>query len=527
MSTPAIPAIPDIVAIPPQSRNGDGSRTRNRRPAANAPLALVIGSGFGGLAAAVRLLARGYRVRVLEKRDQFGGRAYVHRDQGHVFDAGPTVVTAPQLFAELWELAGLKMEDEIDLRPVDPFYRIRFDDGDVFDYSGDPERMRAEVRRISPEDVEGYERFLLESEKIFDKGFTELADAPFGRLRDMVKIIPAMIRLGSHHSVAGLVGKYIKHPKLRQVLSFHPLLVGGNPYRTTSIYTLILYLERKWGVHFPIGGTGALVGGLVSLIERMGGELELGAEVEEIEVTGKRASGVRLANGRRLGADLVVCNSDIAWTYKNLIPARHRKKFTDRKLDSMSYSMSLFVHYFGTKRAYPDLAHHTILLGPRYRGLLDDIFQRKVLADDFSLYLHAPTRTDPSLAPPGGETLYVLSPVPHLDSGVDWRRQVEPYRERVLDYLEQTVMPGLRSEIVTQRSFTPLDFRDELYAYKGSAFSVEPVLWQSAWFRPHNESEELEHLYFVGAGTHPGAGMPGVLSSAKVLDRLLPHASRW
>jgi phytoene desaturase len=494
------------------------------RVGSKAPTAIVVGSGFGGLAAAVRLAARGYRVRLLEKRDQLGGRAYVYRDEGYVFDAGPTVVTAPFLFEELWNLAGRSLADDVDLRPVDPFYRIRFDDGDSFDYSGDADRMRAEIRRISPSDLDGYERFLVESEKIFNKGFTELADAPFGRFADMMKIVPAMIRLGSHRSVASLAAQHVKHEKLRQVLSFHPLLVGGNPYRTTSIYSLILFLERKWGVWFPIGGTGALVQGLAKLIEQMGGEIELNAEVEEIEVQNGRARGVRLADGRRINGDIVVCNSDVAWTYKHLIAPQWRRKYTNKKIDSMSYSMSLFVHYFGTKKTYPDLAHHTILLGPRYRGLLDDIFQKKRLADDFSLYLHAPTRTDPSLAPPGGETLYVLSPVPHLAGTTDWRSESERYRDKILAYLERTVMPGLGANLATQRSFTPLDFRDQLNSHMGAAFSVEPVLWQSAYFRPHNQSEDVEGLYFVGAGTHPGAGMPGVLCSAKVLDRVVPHA---
>jgi phytoene desaturase len=489
------------------------------------PHAIVIGSGFGGLAAAVRLGARGYRVTVLERRDQPGGRAYVYRDAGFTFDGGPTVVTAPFLFEELWTLCGKRFEDHVDLRPITPFYRIRFDDGHVFDYTGDPASMRAEVARLSPRDVAGYERFVAESEKIFKVGFEELAHVPFGRWQDMAKIAPQMIKLKSWLTVHQLVSLYVKDERLRQVLSFHPLLVGGNPYSTTSIYTLIAFLERKWGVTFPMGGTGVLVSGLVDLVKGLGGEVRLNTEVKEITVEGKRATGVRLANGEVLPAAVVVSNADAGFTYKHLVPASARTHWTDERVEKARYSMSLFVWYFGTKRKYPDVAHHTILLGPRYEGLLADIFEKKHLSQDFSLYLHRPTCTDPSLAPEGCDGFYVLSPVPHLQSGTDWSKAAEPYRKSIEAYLERTILPDLGASLVTSRVLTPQGFHDDLLSMYGSAFSFEPVLTQSAYFRPHNESEDVERLYIVGAGTHPGAGMPGVLSSAKVLDRVVPDAA--
>jgi phytoene desaturase len=482
----------------------------------------VIGAGFGGLAAAVRLGARGYRVSVYDRLEQPGGRARVFRQDGFVFDAGPTVITAPFLLEELWSLAGRKMSDDIDLRPVAPFYSVRFDDGDVFNYTGSAEEMRGEVGRISPEDVAGYEAFVRKSEEIFRIGFEELAHVPFGSPWDMAKIVPAMVKLESYRTVHGMVAKHIRHPKLRQVFSFHPLLVGGNPFSTTSIYSLIAYLERKWGVHFPIGGTGALVQGLVRLIESLGGELHLGADVEEIVLDGKRASGIRLASGDIVRADVVVSNADAAWTYRHLLPAHARRRWTDRRIERSRYSMGLFVWYFGTKRQYPDVKHHTILLGPRYKALLADIFTHKRLAEDFSLYLHRPTATDPALAPEGCDAFYVLSPVPNLESGVDWVAMAEPYRQRISAYLSDTVMPGLEEEIATSRMLTPHEFRHDLLSFRGAAFSFEPVLTQSAYFRPHNQSEDVDRLYLVGAGTHPGAGVPGVLSSARVLDTIVP-----
>jgi len=488
------------------------------------PHAVVIGSGFGGLASAIRLGARGYRVTVLDKLDKPGGRAYVHQQDGFTFDAGPTVITAPFLLEDLWSRCGKKMQDHVDMRPVTPFYRIRFDDGEVFDYTGDPASMREQIARFSPEDVEGYERFVRSSEDIFKVGFEQLAHVPFGSWMSMARIVPEMIKLESYRTVYGLVSKHVKNENIRQVLSFHPLLVGGNPFSTTSIYTLIAFLERKWGVHFPIGGTGAVVRGLVDLIEGQGNRVVCNQEVRKILVENRKAVGVELSTGERIAADVVVSNADSAWTYRYLIDPEHRPTWSDAKIESRRYSMSLFVWYFGTKRKYPDVAHHTILLGPRYKGLLDDIFDRHVLADDFSLYLHRPTATDPALAPEGCDAFYVLSPVPNLSSGTDWEVEKERYRRSVEDYLSSSVLPGLAGEVVTSRLLTPQIFQDRLASFRGAAFGMEPTLRQSAYFRPHNKSEDIERLYIVGAGTHPGAGMPGVLSSARVLDTVVPDA---
>lgn len=485
------------------------------------PRVVVIGAGFGGLAAAVRLQARGFHVTLLDKRDAPGGRAYVYRDAGFTFDGGPTVITAPFLLEELFALAGRRMDEHLTLVPVDPFYRIRFHDGRVFDYTGDADRMAAEVAKFSPRDVDGYRRFVEESRKIFAVGFEQLGDVPFSRAVDMIKIVPAMIRLRSHLSVWRLVCKYIGDDALRVVMSFHPLLVGGNPFTTTSIYALIAFLERKWGVWFAKGGTGAIVQALVELFTSLGGTLRLGEEAEEIVVDGGRVAGVRLKGGATLPARIVVSNGDAPATYKRLLPAAIRRKYTNERIDRMQYSMSLFVSYFGTRKTHPDMAHHTILLGPRYRELLDDIFDKKILAPDFSLYLHAPTRTDPSLAPPGCENFYVLAPVPHLASGNDWAREGDAYQEKLFSYLENTCIPGLRNDLATARYITPKTFAEEMNSEMGAAFSIQPTLRQSAYFRFHNKSEEVEGLYLVGAGTHPGAGLPGVLSSAKVVDRCI------
>ncbi len=493
-------------------------------PTDERPHAIVIGSGFGGLAAAVRLGARGYRVSVLEKLDAPGGRAYVHRQDGFTFDAGPTVITAPFLFEELWALAGRRLADDVDLRPVAPFYRIVFDDGERFEYSGDAAAMRAEVQRIAPDDVAGYERFLEASEAIFRVGFEELGDKPFDSWTDMVKVAPDLLRLEGYRTVWSLACKHVRDPRLRVVLTFQSLLIGGNPFATTSVYCLIAFLERRWGIHFPMGGTGSLVTGLVGLIEGQGGTVRCSAGVAQITVEAGRATGVRLENGEALAADVVVSNADSAWTYRHLLAPEHRKRWTDRRIERARYSMSLFVWYFGTRRRYEDVAHHTILLGPRYRELLGDVFDRKVLAEDFSLYLHRPTATDPSLAPPGCDAFYVLSPVPHLESGTDWASAGESYRRAIEARLEEKLLPGLKNEVVSSRLLTPQDFQDRLSSFRGAAFSLEPVLTQSAWFRPHNRSEEVDRLYLVGAGTHPGAGLPGVLSSARVLDSVVPHA---
>ena len=488
---------------------------------------VVVGSGFGGLAAAVRLAARGHDITLLEKQSQLGGRAAVFRQDEFTFDAGPTVITAPWLLRELFSLAGRDPDDYIELVPVDPFYRIFFSDGASLDYNGDAAAMETQILSLTGRatDLEGYRAFLRKTKAIFDKGFTELADKPFLSPLDMVKVAPDLIRLQSYRTIYGLVSRHVQDDRLRQALSFHPLLVGGNPFQTTSIYALIHHLERQWGIWFAMGGTGAVVAALGKLFQELGGAIRLHAEVGELLLDRRRAVGVRLTNGEEIAADVVVANADIATVYRTWLPGIRRQRYTDRRLSRMRYSMSLVVIYFGTDRRYrdgqPSLAHHNIILGPRYKGLLDDIFVKKRLAEDFSLYLHLPTLTDPSLAPPGCDTFYVLSPVPHLEAGVDWSVAAKPYRDRIIAHLEDRFLPDLSRHIVTERMIDPRYFRDDLASHLGSAFSFEPVLTQSAWFRPHNRSEEVESLYFVGAGTHPGAGLPGVLTSAKIVDDLI------
>ncbi|WP_144185284.1 phytoene desaturase family protein [Elioraea rosea] len=486
------------------------------------PHAVVIGAGFGGLAAAVRLGARGFRVTVLERLDQPGGRATVFHQDGFTFDAGPTIVTAPFLLEELWSLAGRRFADDVTLVPMDPFYRIRFHDGAVFSYSGDPSAMRAEVARFSPADVPGWERYMRLSAETCRIGFEELGHVPFGSPLDMLRVAPDLIRLKAWNSVHGVVAEHFRDERLRAVFSFHPLLIGGNPFSAPSVYCLIAALEQRWGVHSAMGGTGAIVAGLVSLIEGLGGAVRTGAEAEEILVRDGRARGVRLAGGETIASDIVVSNADAAFTYGTLLRRQKRRRWTDGRLSRARYAMSLFVWYFGTRRRYEDVGHHTILLGPRYRALLSDIFRRKVLAEDFSLYLHRPTATDPALAPEGCDSFYVLSPVPNLLGKTDWTEAAEPYRQAIEASLEATMLPGLSSSIATSRVMTPLDFRDRYLSRHGAAFGLEPVLLQSAWFRPNNRSEEVDGLYLVGAGTHPGAGIPGVLSSARVLDTVVP-----
>ncbi len=482
----------------------------------------VIGSGFGGLSAAIRLSAQGHDVTILEKLDKPGGRAYVFEQDGFTFDAGPTIITAPWLIHELFEIAGKRTEDYVSLVRVDPFYNVRFPDGSVFHYNGDRDAIIEQIRAWSPRNVKGYERFAERAAEIFETGMALIA-TPFLSLGAMARILPDLIRLRSDRSVAKFVEGYIRDERLRQLFSFHPLLIGGNPFHTTNIYALIHTLEQRWGVWFAMGGMGTLVRALATLFTELGGTLRLSSEVEAIEVNDatSRATGVRLVSGERIAADAVVSNADVAFTYSRLIAPRHRGAYTDAKLARMRYSMSLFVLYFGTNRRYDDIAHHEILMGPRYRELLEDIFTRKILAKDFSLYLHRPTATDPSLAPDGCDAFYVLSPVPHLGGDTDWSVAAKPYRDAIVRHLEAHHLPELSKHIVTERIVDPRYFQDTLNSYLGSAFSVEPILTQSAWMRPHNQSESISNLYFAGAGTHPGAGIPGVFSSGKIVANLL------
>ena len=518
------PGRSDLSSSTTRRESRPNSATR-RSPSGGAPHVVVIGSGFGGLACAIRMLCKGYRVTMVERLDQPGGRASVFRQDGFTFDAGPTIVTAPFLLEELWALAGRRFADDIDLRPMHPCYRIRFHDGSHFDYQQDPQAMIEEVRRVSPDDVQGFHAFMREADRCFRLGYEGLGTVAFESLGDLFAAMPAMVRMRAWRSIYQMAASHFKSEKLRQVFSFHPLLIGGNPMTVTGVYSLIPSLERIHGVHSAIGGTGAIVAAMARLVTELGGAIRLGADVARIRVIDRRARGVVLAGGERIDADIVVSNADTAWTYRHLLNGEPRRVWTDRKIDRSAFSMGLFVWYFGTRRRYEDVPHHMILLGPRYRELLTDIFGRKVLADDFSLYLHRPTATDPSLAPAGCDTFYVLSPVPNLDAGIDWSTRAEPYRRLIEAMLEQSVLPGLSGSVCTQRFLTPDDFESRYLAYKGAAFGFEPTLLQSAWFRPHNRSEEIDGLYMVGASTHPGAGIPGVLTSAKVLDSIIPPAS--
>ena len=486
---------------------------------------VVIGSGFGGLAAAIRLQAQGHDVTIVEKLDKAGGRAYVFEQDGFTFDAGPTIITAPWLIDELFALTGRKTEDYLKLVLLDPFYNIRFEDGSVFHYNGNREEIIRQVGEFSPEDVDGYLKFRDKAWEIFNVGMP-LIDKPFLTAGSMLKMLPDLIRTRSDVSVAALADKYMKDERLRQVFSFHPLLVGGNPYRASSMYALIHKLEQQWGVLFAMGGTGALVRGFVQAFEDLGGTMRFESEVSQILVSlqSKRTTGVRLVSGEQLPADAVVCNGDVSQAYRTLLPPLVRPSMSDSKIKRMRHSMSLFVIYFGTDKQYPDIAHHEIIMGKRYRELLEDIFERKILADDFSLYLHRPTATDPSLAPPGHDCWYVLSPVPHLGGDIDWEAVGDRYRNRIMDYLEERYLPGLQQHIVTERRIDPRYFENTLNSYMGSAFGPEPVLTQSAYMRPHNVSKDIPNLFFCGAGTHPGAGLPGVISSGKIVAELIGGA---
>jgi len=490
--------------------------------------AVVIGSGFGGLAAAIRLSCRGYRVTVLEKLDTPGGRAVQWNDNGFIFDAGTTIITVPSFLEELWTLCGRKLADDVDLRPVDPFYRVRFDDGTHFDYNNDAAALREQIRRMSPGDLAGYERLMKESQLAYDIGFLKLGSIAYNTLGDLLYAVPSLLKMRGWRTLHGLVASCIRDPKLRMVFTLQSLLIGGNPFSVTSVYSLIHALERQWGVHWTMGGTGALVRAMVNLLASRNVPVRLNSEVRRIRIETRNgkptATGVELASGEQIAADVVVSNADTAWTYRHLIDAQHRGHWTDRRIERQRYSMSLFVWYFGTNRRFDDVPHHTMVLGPRYKGLLDDIFHHKRVTDDFSLYLHRPTATDPAMAPAGCDTFYALSPVPHLDSGTDWHAFAETYRQKVAQRLHDTVLPGFRDHIVVSRVTTPLDFHDRLLSYKGAAFGAEPTLMQSAWFRAHNRSEDIDRLFMVGAGTHPGAGVPGVLMSAKALDNVVPDA---
>ena len=479
--------------------------------------AVVIGAGFAGIATALRLRALGYQVTLLERLNSLGGRAQVFERGGYRHDAGPTVITAPFLFDELFELFDEKLADYLEFVPLDPFYRFHFADGSQFDYRASVEDTLTEIRRFSPEDANGYLKLLEKSKKVYDVGFKKLVHRPFIRIWDMVKQVPALLILKCYKTVSQMVNSHLKHPLIRQAFSIHPLLVGGNPFKTTAIYTLIHYLERRWGVFFCMGGTGKLVEELGALMKRHGINIVLNADVNEIITANKIATGVRFGDNETIDAELVVFGGDPETCYQYLLP-NTKPHLPDVK---KHYSMGLYVLYFGTKKLYPDVAHHSIWMGPRFKELLSEIFDAKQMSEDFSLYLHRPTATDKSFAPDGCESFYVLCPVPNLQGDVDWCAEAEVLRDRIVEALEETILPELSSVIEEVFWMTPEDFAKDYRSMHGAGFSIEPRLTQSAWFRFHNRDKAISNLYFVGAGTHPGAGLPGVVSSAKVVEELL------
>jgi len=485
------------------------------------PDAIVVGSGFGGLALAIRLQSMGVRTTLLEARDRPGGRAYVYQQDGFTFDAGPTVITDPSSLEELFALSGRKLSDYVELLPITPFYRLLWEDGTAFDYVNDQAELDRQIQELSPRDVEGYRRFLEYSCEVFQEGYVKLGHVAFLDPWSMVRAAPKLAQLQAWRSVYSMVSRFVKEPHLRQALSFHTLLVGGSPFASSSIYALIHALERKWGVWFPRGGTGALVQGMARLFQDLGGTLRVSTPVAEILTAGARVSGVRTAEGEVLTADFVASNADVMHTYGELLKGHDRGRRMRQSLSRRRFSMSLFVVYFGLKRRHDEMRHHTILFGPEYKQLVDAICGAKPLREDFSIYLHAPSVTDDGLAPEGCSTYYALSPVPNLKQPIDWVVEGPRYAERLLEAIERRALPGLREDLVTMRIFTPQDFQTELNAHLGSAFSLEPILTQSAYFRIHNRDRVLKNLYFVGAGAHPGAGVPGVVGSAKATARLI------
>ncbi|SFK66550.1 phytoene desaturase family protein [Methylocapsa palsarum] len=490
------------------------------------PSAIVVGAGFGGMAAALRLKAKGWRVTLIDRAPRPGGRAQVFEKDGFRHDAGPTVITAPFLFDELFALFGKDRRDFVTFVPLTPWYRFRFHDGTTFDYGGGVDDTLAEIRRIEPQDVNGYLAMLKHSRLMYEKAFTELADQPFHEPKTMLRQTLSLMRLRANRTVWQFVSAYLTNSNLRQAFSIQPLLLGGNPFDTTSIYTLIHYLERQWGVHFAMGGTGAIVAALQKLMLDEGVKIRLGETVSKILIENRSAKGVSLESGETIAADIVVSDVDPMFLYREMIPTQVQPIMTKIKKRSR-LSMGLFVLYFGTRRKYPDVAHHTIWMGARYKELLKDIFTRRSLPEDFSLYLHRPTATDASFAPEGCDSFYVLCPTPNLLAPIDWTEEGPRLQSRIVDALDRTILPGLKGSITADFFMTPRDFENRYLSYAGAGFSIAPYFTQSAWFRFHNRAEGLRNLYLTGAGTHPGAGIPGVLCSAKVVDRLVPDASAF
>ena len=487
--------------------------------------AIVIGGGFGGIASALRLRAKSYNVTIIERCSNLGGRAQVFSQNGFKHDIGPTVITAPFLFEELFDLFGKNMADYITLVPLDPWYRFVYQDGSIFNYGGSVNDTLNQIEKFNKDDKSGYLRLLEASKEIFDIGFTELADQPFHEISTMIKQVPRLIRLKSYRTVWKHVSAFIKDEKLRQALSIQPLLVGGNPFDTTNIYGLIHYLERKWGVHFAMGGTGAIVKALTDLLNSLGVQVKLNTTVAMVQIKNSKVYGVKLENGREIVADIVVSNADPLHLYGSMIEKKYHPSTLKLKLRKPRLSMGLFVLFFGTTKKYDNIAHHTIWMGPRYRELLDDIFHKKILANDFSLYIHRPTATDQGFAPSGCDSFYVLAPVPNLQAKINWSEEGSKLQTRIINALERSIMPNLKQHICEISFMTPEDFSKNYLSTEGAGFSIAPEFSQSAWFRFHNLGEGVENLFLTGAGTHPGGGLPGVLSSAKVIDKLIPSAT--
>lgn len=489
--------------------------------------AIVVGSGFGGIASALRLRAKGYKVKIIDKCSMLGGRAQVFTRNGFKHDAGPTVITAPFLLEELFSLYQEKLSDHINLVPLTPWYRFYFSDKTTFDYGGSLEETLSEIEKFEPKDKAGYLKLLNHSKNIFDIAFTKLSAIPFHQFFLMITLIPKLIVLRSYESVWGMVSRHLINPKLRQAFSIQPLLVGGNPFSTTSIYGLIHYLERAYGVFFAIGGTGAIVGALKSLMERNNIEILLNTTVKKLVVNDGKVSGLILEDGSQIDADLIVSNADATYLHQNMIDQDKVALSSKLKLKLAHYSMGLFVIYFGTTKQYPNVVHHTIWLGKTYKELLSNIFDKKILSDDFSLYIHRPTATDESFAPKGCDSFYVLCPVPNLKADIDWSTEGNILKDKIIAALDQTILPDLKKHITSDFFMTPSDFKKDYLSTHGAGFSIAPLFRQSAWFRFHNKAEGIQNLYLTGAGTHPGAGLPGVLCSAKVIDQLIPHASEF
>jgi len=483
---------------------------------------VIIGSGFGGLASALRMRARGYDVTLIEKHPDLGGRARVFKKGKFIYDGGPTVITAPYLFEELFTLFNKKISDYVKIIPLKLWYRFIFEDGTNFDYSGNEAQMENQIKQLSNKDLKGFKDLVKFTEKIFNKGFTQLSAKPFNNLLFMLRQTPSLLKLRSYQSVFKLVSSFISNEKLRRVFSMHPLLVGGNPFTTTSIYTLILFLEKKWGIHYALGGTGSVVNAIEKLMIEENIKILKNSEVTEILTNNKNVSGVRINNQKEIECDYIICNSDPPNVYKNLIKSKKNYSFLfKQKINRMDYSMGLFVYYFGSKKQYKNVAHHTIYFGKSYKEHLSKIFNKKILSEDISYYLHRPSATDPSMSPEGQDAFYVLVPVPNNLSQIKWSEEGEKFKDLVLNKMDKSVLPGIKENVISDFYLTPDYFEKELSTLHGSGFSIQPKFTQSAYFRFHNKSEVFKNLYFVGAGTHPGAGIPGVLSSAKILDELL------